>query len=113
MSVKNVDKKNRWRNQYITFRISPEERKILEARIQLCGCRTKQEYYLESVLHSQINAYGNPYMFIQFGKHLEFILKALREIDNIEKLNEELFEPIYIMIELINSMKENKEINNE
>lgn len=52
-------------------------------------------------------------MFIQFGKHLELILKALREIDNIEKLNEELFEPIYIMIELINSMKENKEINNE
>ena len=108
MSVKNVDKKNRWRKQYVTFRISPEERKI-----QLCGCRTKQEYYLESVLHSQINAYGNLYMFIQFGKHLELILKALREIDNIEKLNEELFEPIYIMIELINSMKENKEINNE
>lgn len=33
MSVKNVDKKNRWRNQYVTFRISPEERKILETRI--------------------------------------------------------------------------------
>ena len=60
MSEKNMDKKNRWRNVTIAFRMSPEENEELDKRVKLCGFQTRQEYIIESVLYQKITAVGNP-----------------------------------------------------
>jgi hypothetical protein len=80
MSAKNIDKKNRLRNQIVAFRISPAEKQILDSRILFSGCQTKQDYLIQCVLETKIKAIGNPYMFIQFRKHLEYIIYELRRV---------------------------------
>ena len=45
--------KNRFRNTTISFRVSPEERLALEARIKVCGL-PKGEYFINSLLYQRI-----------------------------------------------------------
>ena len=51
MSEKNRDAKNRWRTVTVAFRLSPEENEELTNRVKMCGCRTRQEYIIQSILH--------------------------------------------------------------
>lgn len=74
MSAKNNDAKGRHRSETIAFRCSPEERAEIDKRWKLCGYSTKQDYELDSVLHSSITAKGNPMMLVSFRKEqLEFM----------------------------------------
>ena len=45
--------KDRKRNQTIAFRMTPEERQELEARIKVTG-KPKGIYFIESLLHQEI-----------------------------------------------------------
>ena len=66
--------KNRFRNTTISFRVSPEERLALEARIKVCAI-PKGEYFIKSLLYQRIE--------ISVGKYksdrLALELKKLRE----------------------------------
>ena len=56
MSEKNRDAKNRWRTVTVAFRLSPEENEELTNRVKMCGCRTRQEYIIQSILHQKVVA---------------------------------------------------------
>lgn len=76
--------KNRFRSSIISFRVSPEERLQIEARIKVCGI-PKGEYFINSLLHQNI--------VISVGKYksdrLSIELKRLREIlENVKKADE-------------------------
>ena len=45
--------KNRKRNQTVCFRMTPEERRGLEARITVSGL-PKGKYFIQSLLHQEI-----------------------------------------------------------
>lgn len=49
---KNVDKKGRWRNVIVSFRMSPEERDDLNVRVKLSGL-TKQDYVIKRLLEER------------------------------------------------------------
>lgn len=49
MSLKNVDRKNRWRNKVVAFRVSSEEDAQIEAEVKLSGL-TKQDYIIRRLL---------------------------------------------------------------
>lgn len=108
MSAKNRDNKNRWRNKTIAFRMSPEEATELDSRIKLCGYSKRQDYIIESVLHQKITAIGNPYMFIQFKKHLMMIKNKLENLDNL-KDNGEIISCLNTMCEIFKAFEERKE----
>ncbi|HEX3016765.1 MAG TPA: hypothetical protein VHP31_02805 [Caproicibacter sp.] len=75
--------KNRRRNQTICFRMSPEERRQLEARIIVSGM-PKGQYFIESLLHQEI--------YIAVGKYqsdrLSLELRRLRETIEAISCNE-------------------------
>lgn len=50
---KNIDKKGRWRNVIVSFRMSPEERDDLNARVKLSGL-TKQDYVIKRLLEREV-----------------------------------------------------------
>ena len=54
MSEKIKDKKGRWRNKIVAFRMSPEEALELDDRVRLCGARTKQDYLVDSALYMRV-----------------------------------------------------------
>lgn len=66
--------KNRRRNQTISFRMSPEERRRLEARIMVSGM-PKGQYFIESLLHQEIHIAVGKYQ----NDRLSLELRRLRE----------------------------------
>lgn len=108
MSEKNMDKKNRWRNVTIAFRMSPEENEELDKRVKLCGYQTRQEYIIESVLYQKITAVGNPLMLVQFRKQLRDIETELKRLNTLNDVGEELFTPIRTMLEILNGFVEGR-----
>ncbi len=109
MSEKIRDKKGRWRNKIVAFRVSPEEAIELDDRVRLCGARTKQDYLVESVLYQRIVAKGTPMMLVQFQKDLLKIEKELMRLNSIDEMDEELLTPIRTMLEILEAFKNEKE----
>lgn len=66
--------KDRQRNQTISFRVSPEERRQLEARIKICGMK-KGEYFIKSLLFGGISIAVGKYQ----SDRLSLELRRLRE----------------------------------
>lgn len=79
--------KNRKRNQTISFRMSQEERRQLEARIMASGM-PKSKYFIESLLHQEIHINVGKYQ----SDRLSLELRRLREmVENMScDSNEEL-----------------------
>lgn len=113
MSEKKKDDKNRWRNKTIAFRGSPEEAAELDKRWKLCGYATKQDYLIDSMLHQQVVAKGNPMMLVTFRDELHAILHELRRIRDVSEMDEELLTPIRTMLEILEAFKENEDSPNK
>ena len=82
----NLDKKRK-RNQTISFRMSPEERRELEARILVSGM-PKGMYMIESLLHQELNIVAGKYQ----RDRLSLELKRLRQALDTEKEPEQFQE---------------------
>ena len=106
MSEKNRDAKNRWRNVTVAFRMSPEENEELTKRVNMSGCRTRQEYIIQSVLHQKVVAIGNPLMLVSFRRNLQHIETELGRLQNAGDMDQELLTPIRTMLEILEAFQE-------
>jgi tRNA U34 5-methylaminomethyl-2-thiouridine-forming methyltransferase MnmC len=78
--------KDRLRNQTVSFRVSPEERRQLEARIILSGM-PKGQYFIQSLLNQKLSIVVGKYQ----SDRLSLELRRLREqIVALRSDNEEL-----------------------
>ena len=59
MSVKNLDRHNRWRNKTVAFRVSPDEDREIETAVRLSGL-TKQDYITRRLLCRDVGGTGQP-----------------------------------------------------
>ena len=105
MSKKNMDRKGRWRNRTVGFRVSSEEWDAISNKSKLCGYRIKQDFILDSLLDSKVTATGNPLMLVTFRKNLIRIENELRRLNDITEIDEELFTPIYCMLEILEAFE--------
>ena len=105
MSEKNRDDKNRWRNVTIAFRMSREENEELNNRVKLSGFRTKQDYIIQSVLHQNVVATGNPLMLVQFRQNLQRIERELERIEKASEMDGESLTPIRSMLEILEGFR--------
>lgn len=97
MSAKNLDKKGRFRDKVIAFRVSSKENEILERKVALSGI-TKQDYLIKCIEEVTINIEPNFY-----------ILKSLvRELKHIDPSEEEVNKYIKELLIKLSS----EEINN-
>ena len=69
MSVKNLDRHNRWRNKTVAFRVSPDEDREIETAVRLSGL-TKQDYITRRLLCRDVVVQGNPRVIRQNVWHL-------------------------------------------
>lgn len=105
MSAKSVDSKGRFRSKTIAFRVSPAEKKAINDRAKLCGYQNMQYFLLDSLLHQQIKAEANPLMLTRFRVQLFAILEELKRIESGNKIDEELFEPLKTMLQILHSFE--------
>ena len=108
MSLKNRDEHNRWRNKTVAFRVSPEEDKQIETYVRLSGL-TKQDYITRRLTHRDIVVQGNPRVFKALRNQLGDVLSELQRIEAGGDVNDELFDLIEMIADILGGLKEESE----
>lgn len=99
MSAKVTDRKGRWRNLTIAFRVSPQENEQINEFVRLCGI-SKQQYLINNMLKKDVIVKGNPSVFKTLQSEMTRIIKQLYRIRDSTELSEEQLEHIKDITEL-------------
>ena len=105
MSMKNLDRHNRWRNKTVAFRVSPEEDEQLEIFVKLSGL-TKQDYITRRLLERDVVVQGNPRVYKALRDELAAVLDELRRIEMGGSVSDELLDVIEMIAVIMDGMKE-------
>lgn len=96
MSHKNLDRRGRWRNKTIAFRVSPEENEAINIRAQISGL-SKQEYLCRRSMEQDITVIGNPRVYKALKERMIQIHAELQHIAQGEQVDADLLETIRIV----------------
>ena len=107
MSAKCLDRKNRWRNRTIGFRVSTEENEQIETAVRLSGL-TKQDYIIKRLLDRDIVVVGNPRVYKALRNELANVLLELQRISNGNSVDDELLSTINLISTTMEGLKEEK-----
>lgn len=105
MSMKNLDRHNRWRNKTVAFRVSPEEDEQIETAVRLSGL-TKQDYITRRLLCRDVVVQGNPRVYKALRNELAAVLAELRRIEAGSGVDDELMDTIEMIAAIMNGMRE-------
>jgi len=103
VSPKKKDEKARKRNVILNFRVTPEERILIENRIALSGM-PKAEYFIQSCLHNEIRTTGNIRTFDEMRKQIKIVDEHLCSIATLEELELEVLESLRTIVEILDSV---------
>lgn len=104
MSLKCVDRHNRWRSKTVAFRMSPEEDAQLEIAVKLSGL-TKQDYIIRRLLGHEIIVQGNPRVFKALRNQLTVVLGELQRIEANQHIDDELLDVIGWITDTMDGLK--------
>ena len=104
MSTKNLDRKNRWRNKMVGFRVSPEENEQIEIAVRLSGL-TKQDYITRRLLCRDVVVQGNPRVYKALRNQLAVVLDELEKIEAGSGVDDELLDTIELISVILGEMK--------
>ena len=105
MSVKNLDKENRFRSKTVGFRVSPEEWEQFEIAVKLSGL-SKQDYLINRISQRDIVVQGNPRVYKALRNQLSDVLVELNRIDGLIDGFDELLNTINLINVTLNGLKE-------
>lgn len=105
MSLKSLDRKNRWRNKTVAFRVSSEEDEQIETAVRLSGL-SKQDYIIRRLQDREIIVVGNPRVYKALRNQLVTVLEELQRISVGEQIDDELMDTIRLITVTLNGMKE-------
>ena len=105
MSQKSLDRRGRWRNKVVSFRISPEEDLELERAVRLSGL-TKQEYITRRILCREVVVQGNPRVYKALRNELNAVAAELQRLEPGMAMEPELVETLRLLADLLAGMKE-------
>ena len=105
MSMKNLDRHNRWRNKTVAFRVSPEEDEQIETAVRLSGL-TKQDYITRRLLCRDVVVQGNPRVYKALRNELAAVLAELRRIEAGSGVDDELMDTIEMIAAIMDGMRE-------
>ena len=106
MSVKNLDRHNRWRNKTVAFRVSPDEDREIETAVRLSGL-TKQDYITRRLLCRDVVVQGNPRVYKALRNELAAVLEELERIEAGNGVDGELLDTIRLIAAIMDGMREN------
>ncbi len=108
---KKNDEKKRKRNIIINFRVSPEEKQMIEERVKLSGM-AKGEYFIQSSMHQKISVLGNVRTFDAIKESVSKLDRKLMELQSVEELDEVTLESLRMVLELLDGIYNKREEEN-
>lgn len=112
VNSKNKKEKKRKRNMILNFRVSLEEKRLIEERIALSGLK-KQDFFIQSCMHQSIITYGNVRTFNEINNRIDVIEKILNSINRADELELEVLESLRMILEILNGLKYRDDLNKQ
>ena len=106
--------KNRKRNIIVNFRMSPEEKSLLEEKIALSGLN-KQDYMIKMSLNHGVEVFGNIRVFDELRTKLKMLEEYFKNVNldcDIKENKLELLAYILEMFEIVNRNKNDSTYGN-
>lgn len=95
--------KNRKRSVIMNFRVSPEEKKLIDDRIALSGLG-KAGFFIQSCMYQKISTFGNVRTFEEIKRKMLLIDGHLQEIERTEELDVEILESLRMILEMLDGL---------
>ena len=108
---KKKDEKKRKRNIIMNFRVSPEEKQMIEERVKLSGM-AKGEYFIQSCMHQKISVLGNIRTFDAIKESVSKLDRKLMELQSVKELEEVTLESLRMVLELLDGIYNKREEEN-
>ena len=105
MSVKNLDRHNRWRNKTVAFRVSPDEDREIETAVRLSGL-TKQDYITRRLLCRDVVVQGNPRVYKALRNELAAVLEEHAPLAAANSVDAQFMVPIRLNAAIMDGMRE-------
>ena len=99
-----LKKSNRIRYRTVAFRMSDEEKALLEARVAAAGCQ-KQDYLIKAVLGQPVRIIGNEALFFRLREVLAAILRELERLDSPAQVGDDNTRNLRVAVELMQSVE--------
>ena len=105
MSEKNVDYYGRFRSVNVSFRVSPEESKLLNSLVKISGM-TKQDYITEALLSNQIIIQPTSRTYKAIKDELSAVISELKRIESGQNVDVDLLDLLSRITSAIDKLKE-------
>ena len=107
---KKKNEKKRKRSVIVNFRVTPEEKQLIDERIVLSGL-ARAEFFINSCMHQKIVTFGNVRTFGEMKRKLAGIDRYLQQIEKSEELDLEVLESLRMVLEMLGGLEREDEVN--
>ena len=105
MSEKNLDYYGRFRSVNVSFRVSPEEGKLLNSLVKISGM-TKQDYITEALISNQIIIQPTSRTYKAIKDELSAVISELKRIEAGQNVDVDLLDLLSRITSAIDKLKE-------
>ena len=107
---KKKNEKNRKRSVIVNFRVTPEEKQLIDERIALSGL-PRAEFFIQSCMKQKVITFGNVKTFDAIRKKLLVIDEHLQAVQKSEELDLEILEFLRMILEMFEGLEREDETN--
>lgn len=100
--------KNRKRAVIVSFRVSQEERELIDNRIAQMGL-SKADFFIHSCMHQEIHVTGNIKTFDEMKRRMAKIDTHLQEVKQSKELDVEILIELRTILELLDNVYNTQE----
>ena len=110
VTPKKKNEKNRKRSVIVNFRVTPEEKQLIDERIALSGL-PRAEFFIQSCMQQKVITFGNVKTFDAIRKKLLVIDEHLQVVEKSEELDLEILESLRMILEMFAGLEREDEVN--
>lgn len=99
--------KKRKRSVIMNFRVSPEEKQLIDDRIVLSGLG-RADFFIKSCMYQKISTFGNIRTFEEIKRKMLLIDRHLQEVGRAEELDVEILESLRTILEMLDGLENGK-----
>ena len=105
MSEKRLDPRGRFRSKTVSFRASPEEVDLIDAKVRISGY-TKREYIMRKLSDSSVIVQGNPRVYKALKSEMKLVYDELVRIEAGNSVDLDLMELIELIAKIMDGMQQ-------
>ena len=94
----------------MNFRVTPEEKQLIDERIALSGL-PRAEFFIQSCMYQKVITFGNVKTFDGIKKKLLVIDEHLQAVEKSEELDLKILESLRMILEMLAGLERKDEVN--